>query len=139
MPRILQAEKKVTIEALSYILFVFEFHSKRDQARAIGNGPWNFSKNLMVFKELTGWQNPMTMVFDDMTIWVQYHNIALAWMHEEILMKLGRNYGRYRILVILLVYERLPYFCYVCGELATLFGTVTMHRLIKRIILLEHG
>lgn len=97
------------------------------------------------------------MVFDELPIWVQCHNVPLAFMHSTIIMNVGERIGRVleidatkdgscvgkfsrvRIMLditqalkqgiwirpmdskeeicIILVYERLPQFCYSCGRL----------------------
>ncbi|XP_075489324.1 uncharacterized protein LOC142528125 [Primulina tabacum] len=157
LPRILQAERRMNIEATGDNTFVFEFYSIRDRNRALNEGPWNFSRNLLICKEPTGLNNPRSMLFEEINIWVQLHNIPLAFLQKDLLMKLGRQIGqiveldrgengaflgrfariRVRInitkqlrkclrisamrdeedTIILLVYERLPDFCYACGRL----------------------
>lgn len=95
MHRILQAERRMDIEATGGNTFVFDFHSFRDRNRSLKEGPWNFSRNLVVFKEPTDWSNPRTMVFEEIDIWVQLHNIPLAFMHEKLLSKLGQQIGQF--------------------------------------------
>lgn len=116
--------------------------------------------------DFMGWNNPRSMLFEEINIWVQLHNIPLAFMHEELLSKLGRQIGQVVELdrgedgaflgrfariqvqmnikplrkcvrisamkdeedaIILLVYERLPDFCYHAGGLIILVGIVTMN------------
>ncbi|XP_075479285.1 uncharacterized protein LOC142520170 [Primulina tabacum] len=157
MPRTLQTERHMIIEATCENTYVFEFYSHRDWNRVLIGGPWNFSRNLLVFKELTGLSNPRSMSFKETNIWFQLHNIPLAFMHEDLLTKLGHQIGQVievdrgengtclgrfaRIIIrlditkplrkcmrisvmreeediiILLVYEKLPDFCYACGRL----------------------
>lgn len=138
-------------------MFACEFSSQQDQKRALDDGPLNFFRNLVIFDRPLGWQNHTSMSFDDLTIWVQLHNLPLALMHRELLAKVGRQIGvivemdagengvflgrfariRVRIninqpiskfiristegeaedIIVLLVYERLPDFCYACGRI----------------------
>ncbi|XP_073030649.1 uncharacterized protein [Primulina eburnea] len=93
MPRVIQAERRIDIEVTGDHYFVFVFYSLRDRNRALTEGPWNFARNLLIFKEPIGRQNPRTMTFDETNFWVQLHNIPLAFMHEELLLKLGRQIG----------------------------------------------
>ncbi|XP_073025065.1 uncharacterized protein [Primulina eburnea] len=93
MPRVLQSEKRIIIEATGDNTFVFEFLSLRDRARALSEGPWHFSRNLVRFKEPTGWNNPRSMIFDEIPISVQLHNVPIALMHEDLLLKLGGKIG----------------------------------------------
>lgn len=93
MPHILQADRRMDIEARGDNTFVFEFHSLRDWNRALKEGPWKFSQNLLIFKEPTSWNSPRSMLFEEINIWVQLHNIPLDFMHEELLSKLGRQIG----------------------------------------------
>ncbi|XP_075520620.1 uncharacterized protein LOC142553940 [Primulina tabacum] len=156
MPRILQSERKIIIEAAGDNLFIFEFCSQRDRTRILQEGPWNFSRSLIVLTEPTGCHSPRTLRFDEATFWIQLHNIPLAFLHENLLLKLGSQLGmvvevdrgdhgvvlgcfaRIRVCInisqplrkcirvtsmseeedifIILVYERLPDFCYACGR-----------------------
>lgn len=156
MPRILQANRRINIEARGDNTIVCEFTSAQDQKRALEDGPWNFFRSLVIFRKTSGWEIPTTMPFDDFTIWVQCHNLPLALMQKELLYKVGRQIGevveldngdngallgrfiRIRVrlnvneplskfirinimgeeedTIVLLVYERLPDFCYACGR-----------------------
>ncbi|XP_073016744.1 uncharacterized protein [Primulina eburnea] len=94
MPRILQASRKAHIEAMGDNTFVCDFVSQRDRNRALTEGPWNFFKSLVIFKEPMGWQNPNDMVFNELGIWVQFHNLPLAFMQGKLLNKVGRHIGK---------------------------------------------
>ncbi|XP_073122061.1 uncharacterized protein At4g02000-like [Henckelia pumila] len=93
MTKILQAEGNVGIEDTGDNTFVFEFQSSRYRSRALKESPWNFFRNLLIFKEPIGLKSLRLMDFEETTIWVQFHNIPLAFMHEDILLKLGRQIG----------------------------------------------
>lgn len=97
------------------------------------------------------------MVFEEIPIWVQCHNVPIAFMHEDIIRHVGSQigrvleveageekkcsgrYARIRIslditkllnkgfwvqfeksseeVCIILIYEKLPNFCFQCGKL----------------------
>lgn len=56
-------------------------------------GPWNFFKDLVIFKEPTGLQKPSETSFDELTVWVQLHNLPLAFMHPDIFRNIGEQIG----------------------------------------------
>lgn len=93
MTRILQAEKRCIIEAMGNNSFIFEFHFQRDRKRALMDGPWNFSRNLIVFREPGEWKSSRSIAFVEMNIWVQFHNSPIECMHEDMIQKLGRMTG----------------------------------------------
>ncbi|XP_073153566.1 uncharacterized protein [Henckelia pumila] len=157
MPRILQAKKQVIIEVIGENLFLLDFASLIDRRHALYDGPWTFFKDLVIFKAPLGLQKPNDMVFEEVPIWVQVHNIPIAFMHSKIIRniaeRLGRvleidsgedgrctgKFARVRVVLdfhkplkqgiwitpentteevcILLLYERLPNFCFMCGRL----------------------
>lgn len=48
MPRIIQAKKSVSIEAIGENLFILDFSSNTDRRNALLGGPWNFFKDLVI-------------------------------------------------------------------------------------------
>lgn len=81
MPRILEAKKQIDIEVIGENTFLLNFSSLLDRSHALLDGPWTFFKHLVIFKEPVGLQSSTDMVFDAMPVWVQCHNIPLAYMH----------------------------------------------------------
>lgn len=53
-----------------------------------------FFKDLIIFKAPRGLQNPSDLVFKEMDIWVQCHNVPLAFMHAPIIHSIGERIGR---------------------------------------------
>lgn len=157
MPKIHQASKCIEVEMVGENIIIFYFKSITDRKRALCEGPWNFFKDVVIFKEPLGSLKPSEIVFEDVSIWVQFHNLPLAFMHPEVLRNIGGNIGTVievdtddvgRCLVrfaricinrniqqplpkglwispedggkkncILLLYERLPNFCFACGRI----------------------
>ncbi|XP_073041941.1 uncharacterized protein [Primulina eburnea] len=91
--RILQALQTIKTMPLGDNLFILEFSSIMDRRRALGNGPWNFFRDLVIFKEIYGKETPQTMIFKEISIWVQCHNMPPALMHRNFIEKLGSQNG----------------------------------------------
>ncbi|KAK6119836.1 hypothetical protein DH2020_046431 [Rehmannia glutinosa] len=154
MPRILQTSKAVEVESVGENIFILEFRSITDRRRALMEGPWNLFRNLVLFQEIQGLQHPRDITFDKIDIWVQLHNLPLAFMNKKVIESIGGKVGklvevdegdggnywgkfaRIRVtlemdkplkkcisvkvedaeeILVILVYERLPDFCYACG------------------------
>lgn len=93
MPRIIQASNHVQVELLGKNIFLLEFKSMNDQRKALFERPWNLFKDLVIFKEPTGLKKPLETSFDELTVWVQLHNLSLAFMHPDILRIIGEQIG----------------------------------------------
>lgn len=93
MPRILQANRAVKIESVGNNIFLLEFKAEQDRRRPLKDGPWNFFKDLVLFKEIKGLQQPRAIEFTDSSIWVQCHNLPLAFMNKSTLQKIGNRIG----------------------------------------------
>lgn len=48
----------------------------------------------MIFKEPIGMQNPRDMAFDDITIWIQLHNLPFACMNPKSVSKIAEQVGK---------------------------------------------
>lgn len=94
MPRILQAKKNVKIEVIGENIFLFDFTSLADRRQALSGGPWTFFKELVDLQALSGIQQAANLVFKEILIWVQCHNIPLALMFSAILGNIGEQIGR---------------------------------------------
>ncbi|KAK6164361.1 hypothetical protein DH2020_001225 [Rehmannia glutinosa] len=95
LPRILRATKKIEIEVVGENLFVLEFNNPMDRRRVIERGgPWHFFRNLILFQEFNGVQSPDTLDFTKWEVWVQCHNVPIAYMQEEIIRKIGNQIGQ---------------------------------------------
>ncbi|XP_073016147.1 uncharacterized protein [Primulina eburnea] len=93
IPRILQARRRIETQSMGDNTFVLEFSSALDRRRALMGGPWNFFRDLVVFKELQGLQQPRSINFSEISVWVQCHNLPIAFMHRSILEKIGSQIG----------------------------------------------
>ncbi|XP_073049661.1 uncharacterized protein [Primulina eburnea] len=93
MPRILQTIKHVEIGALGDNILVFDFSSISDHRRALHGGPWNFFRDLIIFEEPRGAQNPRDMSFNKISFCVQCYNLPLICMHRDVLRKVGSLIG----------------------------------------------
>ncbi|XP_073014526.1 uncharacterized protein [Primulina eburnea] len=139
MPRILQTERRMVIKATAEKTFVFEFYSLRDRKRVLNEGPWNFARNLLLFKEPNGLNNPRAMLFEETNIWIGHvievdrgENGTFLGRFARIRVRINLTKPLRKCLrinamreeeeaIILLVYERLPDFCYACGRLGHSF------------------
>lgn len=171
LPRILQAKGAIDIEVVGDNRFVAIFSSASDRTRAMEDGPWHFFQSLLLFKEVRDLQNSVDVDFDELQIWVQLHNLPIAYMHPQIVSEIGSSVGRVievdvgdgghclgkyaRVRVgislsmplqrgvfvsldggspkklIILVYEKLPDFCYGCGKLCHVVRDCTVVQIDK--------
>ncbi|KAH6800668.1 hypothetical protein C2S52_001132 [Perilla frutescens var. hirtella] len=92
--RILQLRRSVDIEIVRDNLFVIVFGSAEDRSHALHDGPWHFFNSLMDFKAPIGFQNPTDVRFDDISMWIQLHNLPIACMNPTYIRKIGAQVGK---------------------------------------------
>lgn len=56
-------------------------------------GPWNFFRDVIIFREPRRLQTPNNMTFDELSIWVQCYNLLMVLMHKDFLKKVGSKVG----------------------------------------------
>lgn len=65
MPSILQSKKAVHIDVIGENTFILDFASSIDRRHALLDGPWNFFKDMVIFKAPEGLQKTADLVFDE--------------------------------------------------------------------------
>ncbi|XP_075515387.1 uncharacterized protein LOC142550031 [Primulina tabacum] len=126
MPRTLQTERHMIIEATGDNTFVFKFYSQRDRNRVLNCGPWNFSKPPGVSR--INWVEQSKIYIGQVIEVDRGENGSFLGRFARIKLRLDitkplRKCLRISVMreeedpIILLVYERLPDFCYACDRL----------------------
>ncbi|XVF26514.1 hypothetical protein REPUB_Repub14bG0023300 [Reevesia pubescens] len=103
---------------------------KADKIRVLEGSPWTFDKHLLVLKEFDGDLRPEDYRFDRAGFFVRIYGLPLKWMNSKMAKTIGKKIGVFMgvdsilekfgwgsFLRVLLWYERLPNFCYICGLL----------------------
>lgn len=70
-----------------------EFKSAMDRRRALWEGPWHFFRDVVIFKEINGLENLREIRFEEISIWMQCHNLPVAFMSRSILEQIGNQIG----------------------------------------------
>lgn len=91
--RILRARGRTEIELIGHNRFVVSFVLDSDRKVALEEGPWHFFQDLMILKQSEAMQTPMEVEFNDITLWVQCHNVPIECMDPEIIKRIGGRVG----------------------------------------------
>ena len=136
-------------------ILLFEFEDALDQERVLEYESWSYDKSLVVFKKAIDIESIQHLDFDQVTFWVQIHNIPEKNLNHETGEAIGKTIGdvlqvadakddetsgeflRIRVAIditkpllrccklwsegkhigwVSIRYERLPNFCYWCGQ-----------------------
>ncbi|KAL5837394.1 hypothetical protein ACOSQ3_014563 [Xanthoceras sorbifolium] len=104
-PKIWRTTQEVEIEVLWDNIFGFHFKNLVDRKRVMAGGPWSFDGSLLVLEELTDVGELSRLAF----------NLEVA-IDKPLQRFLKVNMGREnKEVVMLLRYERLQEYCFVCG------------------------
>lgn len=93
LPRILRSRGRTKIEMVGHNLFVASFSLATDKRIALEEGPWHYFQDLMILKETDTMQTPADVEFNEITMWVQCHNVPMACMEAGIIRRLGEKVG----------------------------------------------
>ncbi|KAK6151607.1 hypothetical protein DH2020_014242 [Rehmannia glutinosa] len=92
LPRIIQATRRINIEVVGENLFILEFLNPIDRRRALGGG----LAPLQQFDSFPGVKRVQileSLDFSTWDVWIQCHNIHVAYMQEEIIQRIGDMLG----------------------------------------------
>lgn len=78
MPKILQASKHIEIEMVGDNIFLLDFNLQVDRKTSSLEGPWNFFKDLVIFKELSGLQKPFEIIL--ISMWYGFNLRTFLWL-----------------------------------------------------------
>lgn len=152
LPKILRSWGRTEVDIVGHNLFVVSFSLETDKMTTLEEGTWHFYNSLMILKQTEAMQTPTDVVFDEVSMWVQFHNVPLTCMEESIIRRMRERVGRVeegelnlgkttkakvcwgidlpllrcvpladeqakKEVLVLLQYEKLPEFCFVCGRL----------------------
>ncbi|TXG46618.1 hypothetical protein EZV62_027882 [Acer yangbiense] len=118
----------VEIEVVGENTFLFYFKNPNDRNRVWQRGPWHFDKSLIVLEKSEGTGDISQLSFSKAEFWVQIHDIDYVYESKngEVASGTNRPLKRWfrlkldksdKVVVVGLKYERLPEFCYACGQI----------------------
>jgi hypothetical protein len=64
-------------------MFIDEFGSNIDKARALNNSPWMVGKHAVILQEYDEALKPYDVCFVRMEMWVSILNLPFSWMNER--------------------------------------------------------
>lgn len=74
-------------------IFTVKFRSMGEKARVLSSGPWSFDKSLIVFVSPQASDKVSDLSFDEVSFWVQVHNIPLTRQSRDFALMLGEKIG----------------------------------------------
>lgn len=94
LQKILRVRERTEIEIVGHNLFVISFSLESDMRNALEEGPWHLFQELMILKQTEPMQTPMDVNFDNITLWIQCHNMPLECMDPTIIGRIGGWIGK---------------------------------------------
>lgn len=94
LPRILRIRGSFEVEIVGHNLFTLSLDLESDRSRVLTEGPWHFFQDLMLFKKVSSMQTATNIEFDEITMWVQCHNVPLVCMDPLIIRRVGEKIGQ---------------------------------------------
>lgn len=85
----------VEVQDLNKNMFLFRFSSKRDVETVVKGGPWSFDRNLLVFKRISGEEQPSEMAMNTADFWARVYDLPLKLRTDATAKKVGDTLGKF--------------------------------------------
>lgn len=93
IPSIWKINQGMSVEQLRDNMYVFHFKSEQEKKRVLNEGPWSFNNSLIVLVEPVGVGDISKMRFNEVSFWIQLHDLPVICMDKEIGWRLGKMIG----------------------------------------------
>ncbi|KAJ4844333.1 hypothetical protein Tsubulata_030448 [Turnera subulata] len=90
-----KASHDVHISQLDKNLFVFQFHHWRDKERVLEQEPWNFHNQIVLLREVKGFEQPSELSVFHVPIWARTYDVPLNYIREHFIEQLGNKMGSF--------------------------------------------
>lgn len=87
--------KLVEIQELGKNLSLFIFSTKRDLENVLSSGSWNFDRNVLVLKRISGNKQPSEMSLDSTSLWARIYDLPLRLRTDNMAVRLGNMMGTF--------------------------------------------
>ncbi|XP_040987678.1 uncharacterized protein LOC121235396 [Juglans microcarpa x Juglans regia] len=93
MAKVWRLSKPAIFIEMGKNIFVITFATHADKNRVMSGRPWFFDGQMFVLKVFDGYTPLNKMSFDDVVLWVQFHNLPLFGMSWECGERMGSSLG----------------------------------------------
>ncbi|XP_074337384.1 uncharacterized protein LOC141674572 [Apium graveolens] len=83
----------VEIHDLGDMRYSFVFYHPLDVQKFVDGGPWSFEQGMLVFKQITGDEDPKMVLLNEADIWIQVYDIPKGFVSESILQSIANSIG----------------------------------------------
>jgi hypothetical protein len=88
-----RTERGFSVRDMGDNILLFEFEDEADMERVLFSEPWSYDKYLIAFRKVVEDVEIEKVVFDQVTFWVQIHNLPILSLKKEVVEALGRGIG----------------------------------------------
>lgn len=85
----------INIKEVKKDLFLFQFYHKDDLDWVQKGGPWSFDNAIPVFNSINMGEDPLKVPLNEVSFWIQIHDLPTGYMSESVGRQLGNFFGMF--------------------------------------------